>query len=321
LALPFRRTMWNSPRPSRRGFLFVAGSQAAAVSLAAGASPTPRARRRNANCACQPQKRAAIFAPNRSLGEAKRMARLAGVVIVTGAASGLGRESAIHFAGCGAAVLAVDINRQGLDAIASPEVEPFVADLTRSAECAAVAERAAAKGPISGLFNCAGIERHGSVVDMSEDAWDQVMNVNLKAIFLLSKHVIPHMVKNGGGSVVNMSSIQALATQAGVAAYAATKGAVLSLTRVMALDHGKDNIRVTAICPGTIDTPLARANAKHWNPADPGAVLAEWGSKHALNRIGRPIEVAQLAAFLISEESSFITGSYHLIDGGLTASF
>ena len=120
-----------------------------------------------------------------------------------------------------------------------------------------------------------------------------VLSVNLKAIFLLSKHVIPHMVANGGGSVVNMSSVQALATQAGVAAYAATKGAVLSLTRVMALDHGRQNIRVTAICPGTIETPLAHANARHWNPADPAAVLAEWGSKHALNRIGQPIEVAQ----------------------------
>ncbi len=249
------------------------------------------------------------------------MARLSGVVIVTGAASGLGRESAMHFADCGAKVLAVDINRQGLETIASPEIEPFVADITRNAECANVAARAAAKGPITGLLNCAGIELHGSVVDMAEDAWDRVMNVNLKAIFLLSKHVIPHMVKNGSGSIVNMSSIQALATQAGVAAYAATKGAVLSLTRVMALDHGKDNIRVTAICPGTIDTPLARANAEHWNPADPEAVLSEWGATHALTRIGRPIEVAQLAAFLISEESSFITGSYHLIDGGLTASF
>jgi len=249
------------------------------------------------------------------------LARLTGVVIVTGAASGLGRQSAIHFADCGADVLAVDVNREGLEAIASPRIEPFVADLTRNAECAAVAERAAAKGRVTGLLNSAGIELHGSVVEMPEDAWDRVMNVNLKAIFLLSKHVVPLMVKNGEGSIVNMSSIQALATQAGVAAYAATKGAVLSLTRVMALDHGKDNIRVTAICPGTIDTPLARANAEHWNPSNPAAVLAEWGAKHALNRIGRPLEVAQLAAFLISEESSFITGSYHLIDGGLTASF
>ena len=109
---------------------------------------------------------------------------------------------------------------------------------------------------------------------MPEDDWDKVFAVNLKAIFLLSKHVIPLMIANGGGSVVNMSSIQALATQAGVAAYAATKGAVLSLTRVMALDHGKENIRVTAICPGTIETPLAHANARHWNPENPAAVLA-----------------------------------------------
>jgi NAD(P)-dependent dehydrogenase (short-subunit alcohol dehydrogenase family) len=176
-------------------------------------------------------------------------------------------------------------------------------------------------GSITGLLNSAGIELHGSVVDMPEEDWDRVMSVNLKAIFLLSKHVIPHMVETGGGSVVNMSSVQALATQAGVAAYAATKGAVLSLTRVMALDHGRQNIRVTAICPGTIETPLAHANARHWNPADPAAVLAEWGSKHALNRIGQPIEVARLAAFLLSDDSSFITGSHHLIDGGLLASF
>jgi len=249
------------------------------------------------------------------------MAKLSGVVIVTGAASGLGRESALHFAECGAMVVAVDIDRQGLAEVASDRIEAFVADVSRSEACADVARRAAEIGPVTGLLNSAGIERHGSVVDMPVDEWDRVMDVNLKAIFLLSKHVIPHMIANGGGSVVNMSSIQALATQAGVAAYAATKGAVLSLTRVMALDHGKDNIRVTAICPGTIDTPLAQANARHWNPANPEAVLTEWGSKHALNRIGKPIEVARLAAFLISEEASFITGSYHLVDGGLLASF
>lgn len=249
------------------------------------------------------------------------MPKLSGVVIVTGAASGLGQEAARHFADCGATVVAVDINEAGLRTIASDRIHPVVADVTNGAACKAVAERAGALGPVTGLLNSAGIELHGSVIEMEEGDWDKVMAVNLKAIFLLSKHVIPLIIANGGGSVVNMSSIQALATQAGVAAYAATKGAVLSLTRVMALDHGKQNIRVTAICPGTIETPLAHANAKHWNPENPQAVLAEWGAKHALNRIGQPIEVARLAAFLISEESSFITGSYHLVDGGLTASF
>ncbi len=249
------------------------------------------------------------------------MPKLSGVVIVTGAASGLGRECARHFSDCGATIVAVDINKAGLDAIASEKIDPVVADLTSADACKAVAERAAALGPVTGLLNSAGIELHGTVVEMAEAEWDKVFAINLKAIFLLSKHVIPLMIPNGGGSVVNMSSIQALATQAGVAAYAATKGAVLSLTRVMALDHGKDNIRVTAICPGTIETPLAHANARHWNPEHPEAVIAEWGAKHALNRIGQPIEVARLAAFLISEESSFITGSYHLVDGGLTASY
>jgi NAD(P)-dependent dehydrogenase (short-subunit alcohol dehydrogenase family) len=249
------------------------------------------------------------------------VASVSGVVIVTGAASGLGRESAGHLAECGATVLAVDVNGTGLAAIASATIHPCVADVTRPDDCRRIAERAAALGPVSGLLNSAGIERHGTVVDMPEEDWDRVMAVNLKAIFLLSKHVVPLMVAQGGGSIVNMSSVQGLATQAGVAAYAASKGAVLALTRVMALDHGRQNIRVTAICPGTIETPLAHANARHWNPADPAAVLAEWGSKHALNRIGQPIEVARLAAFLLSEESSFITGSHHLVDGGLLASF
>lgn len=247
--------------------------------------------------------------------------KLEDVVIVTGAGSGIGKASAEYFASIGATVVAADRNAEGLKSLESQGIITVTADLVVSEDCARIADAARAAGRVKGLFNCAGLELHGSVVDMPEADWDRVMGPNLKAIFLMSKHVVPLMEAGGGGAIVNMSSIHAHNTAAREAAYAATKGAVISMTRAMALDHGKQNIRVVAVCPGCIDTPLLRKNVASHRPDDPEGLLKEWAAEHALDRLGQPVEVAKAVAFFLSDDASFITGSFHMIDGGMLASF
>jgi NAD(P)-dependent dehydrogenase (short-subunit alcohol dehydrogenase family) len=247
------------------------------------------------------------------------MSELSGVIVVSGAASGIGAATARLLVARGATVVGADLTMP--DRPVAADVHHIQADVSSPADCARIAELAASLGTVTGLFNCAGVELHGDVVSLTDDVWQRVIDINLTSVYRMSHAILPLMIAGGGGAVVNMSSIQALATQADVAAYAAAKGGVISLTRAMALDHGADGVRVVAICPGTIGTPLVKANAAHFRPDDPEAQLAEWGSLHATGRIGTPEEVAAFVAFLLSDEASFITGSTHLIDGGLLASF
>ena len=164
------------------------------------------------------------------------------------------------------------------------------------------------------LVNNAGIIKRASVVATSEEDWDRVMGVNVKSVFLLSKYVIPHMVKEGGGVIVNVSSGWGLVGGRDAASYCASKGAVVQLTRAMALDHGVENIRVNCICPGDTDTPMLRDEAAQLGKSE-DVFLAE-AAERPLQRVGTPVDIAHAAVYLASDASSFITGTTLVVDGG-----
>ena len=149
--------------------------------------------------------------------------------------------------------------------------------------------------------------------------WDEVLNVNLRGMFLAVKHAVPLMRINGGGSIVNVSSGQAIASQKNVVAYTASKGAIVAMTRAMAVDYAAENIRVNSVCPGSVDTPMLRESARSIDPDNPDRVIAEWGMGHPLGRVGEPREIADSILFLVSTLSSFVTGADLRVDGGALA--
>ncbi len=246
------------------------------------------------------------------------------VALVTGGASGIGREIALLFARAGAPVAIVDRDEAGGAAVAREITAAGGraifegADVTRAADCERAVNRVASEfGGLRILVNNAGIIRRATVLDLSEEDWDRVMAVNLKAIFLMSRPAIPLMERCGGGSIINTASAWGLVGGARAVAYCASKGGVVLLTKAMAIDHGPQGIRVNCICPGDTDTPLLVDEGRQLGvPSD--RFLAEARSR-PLGRIGRPEEIARAALFLASDASSFVTGSALVVDGGGTA--
>jgi NAD(P)-dependent dehydrogenase (short-subunit alcohol dehydrogenase family) len=250
-------------------------------------------------------------------------------VLITGGALGIGRGIADGFAAEGANVAIADVNREAAEAAAvavtaagGGRAIATIGDVSGAADAARmVAETVAAFGRLDVLINNAGIQPmtwYHRIEDLPEDRWDRILGVNLKGIFLMSKHAIPEIRKQGGGAIVNMASVQGLQSMPGVPAYAASKGGVLSLTRNMALDYARENIRVTAICPGTIDSDMVRTSARA-EGGDLEANLRRYGAFHPIGRIGHPQDIANAALFLASEKASFITGEYLCVDGGFMA--
>ncbi|MEM9329572.1 MAG: SDR family oxidoreductase, partial [Bacteroidota bacterium] len=182
-------------------------------------------------------------------------------------------------------------------------------------EVKALVEKASELAPLCYLANSAGLQTYGTVESTTEELWDRTMNINLKSMYLTAHHAIPHLRKNGGGAVVNISSIQGIRSQKNVSAYATSKAGAIALTRCMGLDYAEENIRVNCICPGSVDTPLLRFGAQEHGPVE--EVLQSWGQQHPIGRIGTPEEIAKLAIFLMSPDASFIVGQSIVADGGL----
>ncbi|MFW9991362.1 MAG: SDR family NAD(P)-dependent oxidoreductase [Candidatus Odinarchaeota archaeon] len=243
------------------------------------------------------------------------------VAVVTGAASGIGMATANLLAEMGATVALLDIDEQrGIDVTeqikkAGGKAKFFHCDVTSDSECKQVTGAIYREfGRIDILFNNAGVIQRKNVTNLEEKEWDLTLNVNLKGIYLLSRHVIPVMSKARSGSIINTGSGWGLKGGADAVAYCASKGGVVNMTRAMAIDHGKDGIRVNCVCPGDTDTPMLRGEARELGMSE--EKFMKEAADRPISRVGTPADIAHTVLFLASELSSWVTGTTIVVDGG-----
>lgn len=242
-----------------------------------------------------------------------RMGRLDGKrCLVTAAGQGIGLATAKAMADEGAKVFATDIDPRKLRVLADEGLDTFPLDVTNSE---AIAESVKRTGAVDVLFNCAGFVENGSILDCSEEQWEHTLNLNVTAMYRVTKAYVPGMLGSGGGSIVNMSSLAS--SVIGVSnrfAYGVSKAAVIGLTKSIAADFVKQGIRCNAICPGTVQSPSLEQRLRA--TGDYEKALRDFTDRQPMGRIGTPEEIAALAVYLASDESGYVTGAEHIIDGG-----
>ncbi|MXO66863.1 SDR family NAD(P)-dependent oxidoreductase [Altericroceibacterium endophyticum] len=239
------------------------------------------------------------------------------IVIVTGAASGIGEAIARDLAARGAKIVAADFNREGAEKLAGElgdQVRPFMVDVSKADQVKAMVDFTTSEfGGLDGAVNNAGIGAPDvKMGELDPDDWQKVIGVNLNGVFYGLRYQIPAMLERGGGAIVNMASILGAVGWSGASAYVAAKHGVLGLTQTAALEYAAQNMRVNAVGPGFIETPLIRENMSD-------EALAGLEAMHPVGRLGTPDEVAKLTAFLLSDQASFANGAYYPLDGGFLA--
>jgi NAD(P)-dependent dehydrogenase (short-subunit alcohol dehydrogenase family) len=243
------------------------------------------------------------------------------IAIVTGAGSGIGRACALALAREGARVALIGRRKDRLEGVAREignKALVVAADVSKKADIDRMVEQTVASfGGLNVLINNAGVLHAGTVEQVTEEQWDETFNVNVRGVWLLSRAVLPHLRRAGGGSIINIASVLGINGVRNRACYAPSKGAVVLLAKCMAIDHGHEKIRVNAICPAFVETDLTAAVLR--NAPDPEAMRRERVSAHPIGRLGQPEDIAGMAVYLASDESSWITGAVFPVDGGYLA--